>query len=77
MVLYSGQQAVATNVGWTTAANRNTIASVAAQVGAFALDPNSADSAMLLTLDPGIYTVHVYGANGETGIAMVESYSVD
>ena len=77
MVLYSGSQAVATNIGWTTAANRDTIASVAAQVGAFALDPNSADSAMLLTLDPGIYTVHVYGANGETGIAMVESYSVD
>jgi len=77
MSLFSGQQEIATNTGWTTSANRAAIASVAAQVGAFPLDPAGADSAMLLTLDPGIYTIQVMGANGETGTALVETYAVD
>ena len=73
MVLLSGQQAIASNTGWTTAANRADLVTV----GAFPLDANSADSAMLLTLEPGIYTIQVSGASGETGTALVESYEVE
>jgi hypothetical protein len=45
-------------------------------VGAFALPLASADSAVLLTLPPGVYTAQVSGANGSTGIALLEVYAV-
>ena len=46
------------------------------QVGAFSLPSSSADSAVLLTLPTGAYTVQVSGVNGTTGNAMVEIYEV-
>jgi hypothetical protein len=48
-----------------------------AQVGAFALPPTSADSAILVTLPSGSYTAQVSGASGATGIALVEVYEVN
>jgi hypothetical protein len=48
-----------------------------AQVGAFALPANSADSAILVTLPAGSYTAQVSGANGATGVALVEIYEVN
>jgi beta-glucanase (GH16 family) len=53
------------------------IASTAGAVGAFAWpDGASADSALLVTLQPGNYTANVSGASGDTGISLVEVYSV-
>ncbi len=51
------------------------IASVADTLGAFALT-SPADAALLITLDPGIYTATVRGAANTTGIAIVEVYEV-
>ncbi len=46
-------------------------------VGAGALSGDtSKDAAMLVTLDPGVYTVHVSGAAGTTGVALVEIFDV-
>ena len=45
-------------------------------VGAFSLTPGSTDSAMVLTLPPGTYTAEVSGADGGTGIALVEIYEM-
>jgi len=45
-------------------------------VGAFALPAASADSALLITLPPGAYTAQANGANGSTGIALLEVYAV-
>lgn len=46
-------------------------------VGAFAIsDPNSKDSALVVTLPPGVYTAEVSGADGGTGVALVEVYEV-
>jgi hypothetical protein len=45
-------------------------------VGAFSLTGGSADSAMILTLPPGAYTAEVSGADGGTGIALVEIYEI-
>jgi hypothetical protein len=67
---------VATNTGWGTGPNPSQIGSVGASVGAFALPSGSADSALILTLQPGNYTVQVAGANGTTGIALAEVYQV-
>jgi len=45
-----------------------------ARLGAFAWTPGSRDSALLTTLDPGIYTVLVRGKADGTGNALVEVY---
>ena len=47
-----------------------------AAVGAFALPDTSLDSALLVTLMPGTYTVQLSGANATTGIALLEIYAV-
>lgn len=53
------------------------IATVAKSVGAFAfLDGSSTDSALLVTLPPGNYTAKVFGADGGTGVALIEVYEV-
>ncbi len=46
------------------------------RVGAWKLPRGSTDSALLLTLPPGVYSVHVTGARKATGIALVEVFEV-
>jgi len=77
-VYNSGNTLVASNTGWgtNTTTSPAQIASVSTQVGAFALSANSADSAVLVTLPPGAYTVEIAGANGTSGIALAEVYEV-
>lgn len=65
---------MASNTGWQTATSPSDVTSVGKIVGAFALQSGSADSALLLTLQPGSYTAEVTGTNGATGIALVEVY---
>jgi hypothetical protein len=52
------------------------ISDAAAKVGAFAFAPGSKDAALLVTLKPGQYTVHLTGKAGMTGTALVEVYLV-
>ncbi len=52
------------------------IASVGASVGAFTLTASGADSAMIVNLQPGAYTVQVSGVNNTTGVALAEIYEV-
>ncbi len=73
-VFDSAGKSVATNTGWQNAANPAEITSVGAAVGAFALQGGSADSALLLNLQPGSYTAQVTGTGNTTGIALVEVY---
>lgn len=46
------------------------------RVGAWRLPHGSTDSALLLTLAPGVYTAHVTGVQGKSGIGLVEIYEV-
>jgi len=39
------------------------------------LPSSSADSALLLTLQPGAYTAQVTSAKGNSGIALFEAYT--
>jgi hypothetical protein len=73
-VFDSNNNAVGTNTGWGNDSNPSQISAVAASVGAFALNAGSLDSALLLNLQPGSYSAQVAGANGTTGIALVEVY---
>jgi hypothetical protein len=45
-----------------------------ASLGAFPLESNSADAAMLVTLPPGNYTALLSGTAGATGIGLIEVY---
>ena len=46
-------------------------------VGAFALAAESADSAMVLSLPPGAYTVQISGQDGASGVGLAEVYELD
>lgn len=54
--------------------NAGELASAMTQAGAFALQSNSRDSAMLVTLPPGAYTMHVEDQTGSGGIVLIELY---
>jgi hypothetical protein len=76
VALFAGSEAFVTNAGWNNAANAAEIRAAAARVGAFALVEGSRDSAMLIALSSGAYTVQVSGARGTSGVALVEVYEV-
>ena len=71
-----GGTLIASNTGWSTNANAGAIANAAAAVGAFALPQGSADSALLLTLSPGSYTMQVAGVGQSSGNVLGETYQV-
>lgn len=72
----AGKTELATNAGWNLAVNADEIRQVSARLGAFALEEGAADAALLITLPPGVYTVHVAGTAEETGVALAEIYEV-
>jgi len=53
------------------------LTSVFAEVGAFGLPAGSKDAALVASLAPGTYTVHLSGAPGETGEGLIEVYDLD
>jgi outer membrane protein assembly factor BamB/subtilisin family serine protease len=59
------------NTGW---ANNAAVVAADTQAGAFALTAGSADTAMVVTLAPGAYTLQMSGQNGTTGVGLVEVY---
>ncbi|MBL9211419.1 MAG: endonuclease [Opitutaceae bacterium] len=75
-VLRANGTVIAENIGWQAAPNRDALVTASARVGAFPLAANRADSALLLTLEPAAYTIQVSGADGGSGIALVEVYDV-
>ena len=68
--IYQGATLIASNDNW-----QDTQASAISATG---LAPtNTKESAVLLDLAPGAYTMVVRGVNGGTGIGLVEGYDLD
>jgi len=67
---------IAFNDGWQNLWNSDEIAEASALVGAFPLNEGSEDAALILDLEPGLYTVVTTGENLTTGVALVEVYSI-
>jgi hypothetical protein len=67
-----GNVQIASNDNWSDNANA---AQISANSG-FPLPAGSKDAALLLTLNPGTYTVQVSGVGNATGVALVEVYEV-
>ncbi len=65
---------IATNEDWGDS-NGAQIASVAAELGAFALPAGSADSAMLVTLPPGGYSAVIDRGDTPGGVVLLEVYN--
>ncbi len=69
-------ETVASNTGWSTATNADEIAATSAARGAFQLPTGSADSAMVVWLEEGVYTALIDGADGGSGLVLGEVYEV-
>ena len=68
--VFSSQTSIATNDDWTTSPD-------ALEIQSLGFAPAHAkEAAVLLTLQPGAYTAVVTGANGTTGVGIVEVFAV-
>ncbi len=76
LAVYSGDTALVRNTGWSNSPDVAAITKAAAQVGAFAFPVASADTAVILSLAPGAYTVQLGGAVGTSGNALIEIYEL-
>jgi hypothetical protein len=74
--LLSDGISIVSNTGWSTATNSAEIESASALIDAFPLEPGSGDSAVMVTLNPGNYTLHVSSNTGQGGVALVEVHEV-
>lgn len=73
--VFRGQTSIAVGTDWGASGNNPAeVASVSARVGAFALQTNSRDAALVLNLAPGAYSAVVTGQSGVSGVALVEVY---
>jgi len=73
--VFSGSTEIDSNAGWGTGSSTPAqITNASVLVGAFPLAAGSSDSALLLTLPPGAYTVAVSSVSGGVGVALIEVY---
>jgi hypothetical protein len=67
---------LASNDDWGSSVNAIEIESISDSVGAFPFETDSKDAALLVTLEPGLYTIHLTGPNGAVGVSLIELYEV-
>jgi alpha-tubulin suppressor-like RCC1 family protein len=73
--LHAGSVVIAQNDNWDAdAAAGAAIVANAKRLGAQPWKAGSRDAALLVTLPPGVYSAHVAGAGGTTGVALAEIY---
>ncbi|MGN6719935.1 MAG: choice-of-anchor Q domain-containing protein [Candidatus Binatia bacterium] len=89
--IFSGQDVIAQNDNWQFAPSCNGfVCGTAAEIAATGLDPCqpnpgqttsppscTLESAILITLPPGVYTAIVSGVGGTTGVGLVEAFEMD
>lgn len=68
---------VTQNDDWSLGGSAAELRATAQRLGAFALPDGSKDAAALVTLAPGVYSVHVDSLNSAAGITLVEVYDAD
>ena len=72
----SDSTTVRENDNWESGNDPALMTEATVKLGLNALPSGSKDAIILMTLPPGLYTAVVSGANGATGIALVEVYEV-
>jgi hypothetical protein len=71
-----GAEPVMENDHWTAAPNATAVAAATLAVGAFPLEPMARDAALLVQVEPGVYTLQVSGSGGGAGTALIEIYEL-
>lgn len=74
IAVYAGPREIANSATSTTTSVE--LQTAMSKVGAFPVPADSLDSAVLVSLDPGIYTAVVSSADGNSGIALLEAYEL-
>lgn len=74
LTLLKGGTVIGSNDQWDSGPDRDLIVRESAKVGAFALADGTADAVLLSDLSPGLFTAHVSGSPGETGVGLAEFY---
>jgi hypothetical protein len=75
--LHNTSAAIAFNDDWSSdAAKADAIRAAGLTVGAYGWATGSKDAALLVTLNPGVYSAIVAGKSGGSGVALVEVYDV-
>ena len=69
-------ESITSNDDWGSNTNATEIETVADSVGAFPFETDSKDAAILVTLEPGLYTVQLTGPNDSVGVSLIELYEV-
>ena len=77
MNLRSGATTVLANDDWGAFGDQVGLAAATSSSGAFALAPSTKDAAMVVSLASNSYTVVTAGADGTTGVSLVELYDMD
>jgi hypothetical protein len=69
---------VGENDNWSAGSGAETavLVDAAAKTGAFPLPAGSRDAALIATLSPGSYTVHVSGVAGAAGVTLIEVFEL-
>jgi hypothetical protein len=78
LTLHAGNgDVVANNNGWLTlpAATQTEITTQLTEFGAEPLDPTGAEAALLVDLEPGLYSVVVQDSAGRSGVVIAELFS--
>jgi len=75
LYLFRGAQLVSENEDWGDT-RPGDIAAAASAAGAFALSAGTRDAALLVSLEPGSYTVQLVGRPDTAGPALIELYAV-
>lgn len=76
--VYQGASAIAANDNWADAPQAAAIPAVASAIGASPLSQtDSRSAALLLTLNPGVYTFVAHGHDAQTGVVLLEVYDAD
>ena len=72
----SAGRVVITNDNWNDGTLVADLRTTTVTVGGFALPEGSRDAALLVTLDPGAYTVNIADVSGRSGVSLAEVYEV-
>jgi hypothetical protein len=77
LTLYSAKGSVlARSNNWGEGGLAHEIAADTVAAGATQFRGGSKDAAMIVELDPGVYSIHVTGTNASTGVALLELYDL-
>lgn len=75
LVVYTGGNVTTVSDNWSAEPQAEAIAAQALALGAFPLSRPGNDSALLLTVPPGLYTAHLLASPGTRGTGLLEFYA--